>query len=483
MRIPDVAWVPFFQSPSNIPDLDLDLSLECCRPGRLPSPATSPRRELVRKTTTCLLQKPREGLHPVHYVEPTAITQGRLSHPLSESRPRRRHDHIKDDSERLRFAMQASSNDPGHDGRVGSPRLEGSLLHAQQSIAGIGNGNGGTQAGRPKSPASSSDSATLADGAQRQGAAATTKPAGGAAESDQYYRPTSYLFEGRDTSPTPVAIPELQKLTVDVPPRDQISIILGPFFIIFGDLVIPCIVYYAWLGAQPAGAPRYNKDILGFAILPFGLGELYILVVRVWRLIKYYDECAPLLSRHKWELDATSWIYAAALLAALIPFVVGSERTIPQLYLYAPGIYMAFILSWALFSLIPFKTPVRINSEPKGHRMRPLVYYAAEDFFAVDGWQKKEFRARYRQRYDSSIMFQKMIFELTVWWCSGIMVYIGCLSAIIWNTEFEVAFGLSLGVLFSFIISWAIMTYIYIQIALERERKWWINKKSTGEKA
>lgn len=289
--------------------------------------------------------------------------------------------------------MQPSPNDRGHDAQAGSPRLEGSLLHAQQSLGGIG--DGGTQADRPISTGSSSDSATLADGTQRQGAVATAKPAGAAAPSDQYYRPTSYLFEGRDASPTPVAIPEVQKLTVDVPPRDQISIILGPFFIIFGDLVVPCIVYYAWLGAQPAGAPRYNKDILGFAILPFGLGELYILVVRVWRLIKYY---------------------------------------------------------------------------------------AAEDFFAVGGWQKKEFRVRYRQRYDSSIMFQKMIFELTVWWCSGIIVYIGCLSAIIWNTAFEVAFGLSLGLLFSFIISWSIMSYIYIQIALERERKWWINKKSTGEK-
>ncbi|KAI3392337.1 hypothetical protein diail_5850 [Diaporthe ilicicola] len=426
MHIPDVAWVPFFQNPSNILDLDLAPSL-----------------------LSVSTPHPQQAAIPIP----------------NQSRG---------DSERPRGVMQTSPNDRGHVGNQGSPRLEGSLLHAQESIAGIR--NGATQAGRPKSTtASSSDSATLADGTHRPDAAAAAATASG------QFRPTSYLFEGRDATPTP-AIPELQRLTVDVPPRNQISIILGPFFIIFGDLVIPCIVYYVWLGAQPAGAPRYNKDILGFAILPFGLGELYILVVRVWRLIKYYDECAPLLSRHKWELDATSWIYAAALLAALVPFVVGSERTIPQLYLYAPGIYMAFLLSWALFSLIPFKTPVRIDSEPRGHRMRPLVFYAAEDFFAVDGWQKKEFRVRYRQRYDSSIMFQKMIFELTVWWCSGIFVYIGCLSAIIWNTEFEVAFGLSLGLLFSFIISWAIMTYIYIQVALERERNWWINKKSTGEK-
>lgn len=32
MRIPDLAWVPFFQNPSNIRDLDLDLSFFCVLP-------------------------------------------------------------------------------------------------------------------------------------------------------------------------------------------------------------------------------------------------------------------------------------------------------------------------------------------------------------------------------------------------------------------------------------------------------------------
>lgn len=282
-----------------------------------------------------------------------------------------------------------------------------------------------------------------------------------------------------------VPIPEMQKLTEDVPARDQVSIILGPFVIISCDLIIPCIIYYAWLSSNPIGPdnPGYNEEILGYAVLSFGLGELYILVVRVWRLIKYREECGPLLSRHRWELDATSWIYGAALIAGLIPFVVGSTLDIPELYLYSPGIYMAFLWFWALLSLIPFTSPVRINSEKSGHRMRPLVFYAAEDFFAVDGWQKRDFRIRYRERYDASIMFRKMIFEITVWWVAGIMVYIGCLSAVIWNNPFHVAFGLSLGLLFSFIILWAICTYIYVQLALEREREWWLRKKSQAEKA
>lgn len=294
------------------------------------------------------------------------------------------------------------------------------------------------------------------------------------------YRPVSYLFEDPNATPV-VPIPEMEKLTSDVPAKDQISIILGPFVILACDLIIPCIIYYSWLSTKPL-EPGYEEEIMGYAVISFGLGEAYILVVRVWRLIKYKDECAPMLSRHWWELDATSWIYAAALLAGLIPFVVGSSLAIPELYLYSPGIYMAFLGFWALLSLVPFKTPVRINSEKAGHTMRPLVFYAAEDFFAVDGWQKTDFRRRYRVRYESSIMFRKMIFEITLWWVAGIMVYIGCLSAVIWNNPFHIAFGLSLGVLFAFIIIWAICTYIYVQLALEREREWWLKKKAQGEK-
>lgn len=349
----------------------------------------------------------------------------------------------------------------------------------------------------PKSTASSG-SDTLADGVTQRdtmstdnnsaegavGAAAPASTATAMAKPRNQptdFRPTSYLFEDPDAMP-PVPIPEMQKLTSDVPAKDQISITLGPFVILFCDLVIPCIIYYSWLGSHSLD-PGYDPDILGYAVISFGLGEAYILVVRVYRLIRYNDQCAPLLSKHKWELDATSWIYGASLLAGLIPFVVGSTLGIPELYLYSPGIYMAFLGFWCFLSLIPFKLPVRVGSEERGTIMQPLVYYAAEDFFAVDGWQKRDFRVRYRQRYATSIMFRKMIFEITVWWCAGIMVYIGCLSAVIWNNPFHIAFGLSLGVLFSFIILWAICTYVYIQIALEREREWWIKKKSQGEKA
>lgn len=408
---------------------------------------------------------------------------------------------------------------------MASAPSEGQLLHAQESLSQVGGGNATPARGRPAAAggrhasaesrsigAASSGSDTLAEGAGGRrraeddhvqtpltpglpiAAAAAAAGEGsalmsklppnhtGPAPAESYARPTSYLFESAGPI-TSEPIPEMQKLTSDVPAKDQISIILGPFVILACDLVIPCIIYYIWLANHPLD-PGYEEEIMGYAVLSFGLGEAYILVVRVYRLIKYRDECGPLLSEHWWELDATSWIYAAALLAGLIPFVVGSALEIPQLYLYSPGIYMAFLWFWAALSLIPFRSPVRINSEKAGHRMRPLVYYAAEDFFAVDGWQKREFRQKYRERYDTSIMFRKMIFELTIWWFAGIIVYIGCLSAVIWNNPFHIAFGLSLGLLFAWIIFWAICTYVYVQLALEREREWWMQRKSAGaEKA
>jgi hypothetical protein len=53
----------------------------------------------------------------------------------------------------------------------------------------------------------------------------------------------------------------------------------------------------------------------------------------------------------------------------------------------------------------------------------------------------------------------------------GISVYIGCLSAVIWTLPFHMAFGLSLGVLFSWIARWAATTFVWVKIEIEREHK------------
>ncbi|KAB8360934.1 hypothetical protein FH972_024666 [Carpinus fangiana] len=272
-------------------------------------------------------------------------------------------------------------------------------------------------------------------------------------------------------------------------PTDHLSITLGPPVILLFDIVVPCIIYYVWYDVNkshwqndcrpfrnrgevcPYPKPQYNDDILGYAIISFGFGELYILIARVYRLLAYPDLCAPLLSRNRWELDATSWVYAVAMIMALVPFVVGSTLEIPELYLYSPAFLMAFLGIIMVATLIPFKTPVGINSHARGTRIRPFIYYAAEDFIAVDGLQDREFRVRYNARYDASKSFRRLFVYLTVWWIFGVLTYIGCLSAVIWTVEFHIAFGLSLGVLFSYIIIWAGTSYWWVQYEMDKERK------------
>ncbi|KUI64274.1 hypothetical protein VM1G_11079 [Cytospora mali] len=275
-------------------------------------------------------------------------------------------------------------------------------------------------------------------------------------------------------------------------PWEHLGITLGLPMVLLFDIIVPCIIYYIWyhnhrsswelqcteefpgqpLSSCPTEAPQFDKDILGSAIASFGIGELWILLGRVHRLFVHHEDCAPLISRSRWELDATSWVYAVAMVVALVPFVVGSALVMPKLYLYGPSFLMGFLGVLMVMSVLyPFPIPVRLSSQPRGSPMRPFIYYAAEDFLAVDGLQDREFRVRYNDRYESNPLFRRFLFNLTLWWALGVCVYIGCVSAVIWTVEFHYAFGLSLGVLFSYIAIWAVVTYIWIGMEMQREHE------------
>lgn len=273
-------------------------------------------------------------------------------------------------------------------------------------------------------------------------------------------------------------------------PWQHLGITLGLPMIVLFDIVVPIIISYTWYNSHkkdwqaecreqypgrdscPIERPQFNESILGSAIASFGVGELWILVARVWRLFVHPGQCAPLLSRSEWELDATSWVYLVAMILALIPFVVGSSLVLPHLYLYGPTFIMGFLGILMLITLdVPLKIPIGINSQPRGTKLRPLLYYAAEDFIAVDGLQDREFRSRYDERYESNKMFRKFFVNLTLWWLLGVCVYIGCVSAVIWTLPFHYAFGLSLGLLFAYIAVWAAVTAVWTDIEMKRENR------------
>ncbi|KAL2073329.1 hypothetical protein VTL71DRAFT_10653 [Oculimacula yallundae] len=298
--------------------------------------------------------------------------------------------------------------------------------------------------------------------------------------------------DDQKAAPLPPSRPPLEKLAQKTPKAtDHLSITIGPAVILLFDIIIPIIVYYSWYNTKVRQRKRdcrrqnqpletcsipyieYEEEILGYAVICFGFGELYILVVRVARLLKYRDLCAPLLSRSKWELDATSWVYGVSMICALIPFVVGSTLVIPELYLYSPGFLMAFLGAVMVLSILPIPLPIGINSHARGSKMRPFIYYAAEDFIAVDGLQDREFRVRYNARYDASKAFRRMFMILTFWWISGVIIYLGCLSAVIWKLQFHYAFGLSLGVLFAYLTIWALVSYYFVMWSMHREKVAW----------
>lgn len=255
-------------------------------------------------------------------------------------------------------------------------------------------------------------------------------------------------------------------------PWQHLGITLGGPMIVLFDIVVPCIIYYSWYDSQARPRRQFDKDILGSAIASFGVGELWILFARVYRLFVHREQCAPLLSRNRWELDATSWVYGVAMICALIPFVVGSSLVIPHLYLYSPAFIMAFLGALMFITtFIPFKIPIGINSHARGTQLRPFIYYAAEDFVAVDGLQDREFRVRYNERYETNKAFRRLFRDLTLWWMLGVCVYIGCLSAVIWTVEFHIAFGLSLGILFAYIALWAAGTFAWVSFEMGRQRK------------
>lgn len=266
--------------------------------------------------------------------------------------------------------------------------------------------------------------------------------------------------------------------------------------ILMFDLIVPIIIYYSWFNYHrvrrnrdcrqqhggthgcPIPLREYDRDILGFAIISFGLGELWILIARVHRLWVHRDVCAPLLSRNRWELDATSWVYGVALIMGLIPFVIGSELEIPQLYLYSPSCIMAFLGGLMLLTtILPIKIPIGINSHARGSVIRPFIYYAAEDFIAVDGLQDREFRVRYNERYETNRRFRRFFVYLTLFWIFGVLVYIGTASAIIWKVKFHYAFGLTFGNLFAWIFVWAGITYFWVKWEMKKEHEEYENEE------
>ncbi|TVY69040.1 hypothetical protein LSUE1_G007555, partial [Lachnellula suecica] len=190
------------------------------------------------------------------------------------------------------------------------------------------------------------------------------------------------------------------------------SIILCSLGILFFDLVLPCIIFYVLLSVTSLS-------------------------------IAY----APLGQEAKWGFDFFFWWYLAATVMGIVPYVFATSLDEPILWLFlmTPGFLVGFACLTAAVSVFPFGLPFRVSSDAKGERCKPFAYYVLEDFVAVDAGQMRQFREELKARWEASPVFQRLMWDVNMWWLVGGGNFIGALAAVTWALPFNVAYGLSFG--------------------------------------
>lgn len=64
------------------------------------------------------------------------------------------------------------------------------------------------------------------------------------------------------------------------------------------------------------------------------------------------------------------------------------------------------------------------------------------------------------------------MYWLTVFWVVGCLAYIGFTAAVTFTTPVDFAYAFTLGQLFVWGAIWYAATWIWVRIALKREKKW-----------
>jgi hypothetical protein len=248
------------------------------------------------------------------------------------------------------------------------------------------------------------------------------------------------------------------------------AIIICTLGLLLFDLVLPCIMYYTLKSIT-----SLNIEVnLGISCASLGLGETMELPLRGYRLVKGRSIYAPLGQEAKWGFDFLFWWYLIATVIGIVLYVISTSLDEPVLWLFlmTPGFLAGFAVLTAGVSAIPFRLPCRVSSDQKGERCKPFVYYVIEDFVAVDAGQMRGYREELQARWNASPIFRRLLWDLNMWWMVGGAVFTSALAGITWGLSFEIAYGLSFGVLFLWIGIWALGTWWWVRRELWREREW-----------
>ncbi|KAJ4305111.1 hypothetical protein N0V90_000641 [Kalmusia sp. IMI 367209] len=250
-------------------------------------------------------------------------------------------------------------------------------------------------------------------------------------------------------------------------------ILIPPIFINLG------LFYGLWYG-------RPDLDRLLVITLPTAILGIFTAIAtidRVWKLIRFSPEYRPLNSpRH--ALDVFQWGYFLVLIiiSALIFSALSREDRDHdnhdfqiRLISLPAAVLMYVVATLTLLSLAlnrsGWKLPFRFGSLEAGNVLRPAVYYIVEDIVAVDGGGGIEYRKAFGARYDSSPIFRKMIFDLSVVWMLYFYVFAILFTVLVFTLPKAAVYAVGWAGPFPLAGLMAVWTTIYVQARFREERE------------
>jgi hypothetical protein len=137
------------------------------------------------------------------------------------------------------------------------------------------------------------------------------------------------------------------------------------------------------------------------------------------------------------------------------------------------------LLSLAL-NRLEWKLPFRFGSLDAGNVLRPAIFYIVEDIVAVDGGGGVEYRKAFVARYDSSPIFRRMIWDLSVVWMLYFYVFAVLFTVLVFTLPKAAVYAVGWAGPFPLAGLMAIWTIFYVKSQLRKERKWPLEDERTS---
>ena len=139
------------------------------------------------------------------------------------------------------------------------------------------------------------------------------------------------------------------------------------------------------------------------------------------------------------------------------------------------------LCTFATFHYLRLPAPFRISSQPKGSKpLKPATFTILEDVLSVDTGVGRRYRRALQERYEASRDFRRLLRQMDLFWgIPALLVGVGVLAAIghpkVGQTT---AYALGWGIPPVWALIWAIITTIWVKIALRLEKKAWPIEKT-----